>query len=183
MDRERRTEAILLRRYSYSESSWILGWMTADLGWIQALAKGAKRRSGALWQPLDLFYHCEIAVRAPRTGDLYLFKEGRIHNPFLALRRSWAVFCCAQYFGDLVGGAVERGTPAPEFYDLLAKALTYLETHPASLFVIERFEKRLLEISGMHGAGLNTLGDLLGGRASPIFEARRRLRETLESVG
>ncbi len=183
MERERQTEAILLRRHSYSESSWILGWMTADLGWIQTLAKGAKKGSAALRGPLDLFYLCEIAVLAPRTGDLYLFKEARVRNPLLALRKSWATFSCAHYFGELMGSSVERGTPLPELYDLLRKALTYLETHPPSLLLIERFERRLLEVSGMKGAGLGALGDLLGGRASRIFAIRKRLQEAVEPSG
>lgn len=183
MERERQTEAILLRRHSYSESSWILGWMTAELGWIQALAKGAKKGSGTSREPLDLFYLCEIALLAPRTGELYLFKEARIRNPFLALRRDWATFSCAQYFGELVGGCVERGTPFPELYELLRKALTYLETHPPSLHLIERFERRLLEASGMKGGGIASLGDLLGGGASRILATRKSLREAVEPAG
>ncbi|QSR84249.1 DNA repair protein RecO [Methylacidimicrobium sp. B4] len=183
MERERQTEGILLRRHSYSESSWILGWLTADLGWIHTLAKGAKKGSGGLRGPLDLFYLCEIAVLAPRTGDLYLFREARVRNPLLALRKSWATFSCAQYFGELVGGTVERGTPLPELYDLLRKALTYLEAHPPSLLLIERFERRLLEASGMRGAGLRALGELLGGSASRIFAARKRLQEALVPGG
>jgi DNA repair protein RecO (recombination protein O) len=181
MDRERQTEAILLRRYSYSESSWILGWMTADLGWIQTLAKGAKRWTGSHRGPLDLFYLCEIAVLAPRTGDLHLFKEARVRNPFLALRRSWATFSCAQYFGELLGGSVERGTPFPELYELLRKALTYLETHPPSLTLIERYERRLLEASGLRGGGFVALDELLGSSASRIFASRKSLTEAVLS--
>lgn len=183
MDRNRHTEAILLRRHSYSESSWIFGWMTADLGWIQTLAKGAKRRPCVLREPLDLFYLCEIAVLRPRTGDLYLFKEARVRNPLLALRKNWAAFSCAQYFAELAGGSVERGTPVPELYDLLRKALIYLETHPPSLLLIERFEHRLLAISGMKGAGLDGLGDLLGGGAPRILATRRRLQEAVRPAG
>lgn len=183
MDREQQTEGILLRRYSYSESSWILGWMTSGLGWIQTLAKGAKKRSGALRGSLDLFYLCEIAVLAPRTGDLHLFKEARIKNPFLALRRSWATFSCAQYFGELVGGSVERGTPCPELYELLCKALIYLETHPPSRMLIERYERRLLEASGMTGGGFAALGEHLGGSASRIFATRKAVQEAISSAG
>ncbi|VVM07243.1 DNA repair protein RecO [Methylacidimicrobium cyclopophantes] len=181
MDRERQTEGILLRRHSYSESSWILGWMTRDLGWIQALAKGAKRSSSPLRSPLDLFYLCEIAVLVPRTGDLHLFQEARVKNPFLSLRRDWATFSCAQYFGELAGASVERGSPFPELYELLRKALTYLETHPPSLILLERYERRLLEASGMRGGDLGALGDLLGGGASRIFSTRKRLREAIHA--
>ncbi|WP_018290367.1 DNA repair protein RecO [Verrucomicrobium sp. 3C] len=181
MDRERQTEGILLRRHSYSESSWILGWMTSDLGWIQTVAKGAKRWPGSYRGPLDLFYLCEIAVLVPRTGDLHLFKEARVRNPFLSLRRNWATFSCAQYFGELVGGSVERGSPFPNLYELLRKALSYLEAHPPSLALIERYERRLLEVSGMRGGGQHALGDLLGGGASRLFATRHRLTEAVLS--
>ncbi|MGD9897340.1 MAG: DNA repair protein RecO [Candidatus Methylacidiphilaceae bacterium] len=181
MDRERQTEAILLRRQSYSESSWILGWMTSDLGWIQSMAKGGKKNPDSLRGPLDLFYLCEISVLVPRTGDLHLFKEARLRNPFLALRRNWATFSCAQYCGELIGGSVERGTPLPELYDLLRKALFYLETHSPSLILIERYERRLLEASGMKGGGLGALSELLGGSAPRIFAIRKSLQAAIDA--
>ena len=44
---------------------------------------------------------------------------------------------------------VERETPLPVVYDLLVKALDYLNTHEPSKALIERFELRLAEELGV----------------------------------
>lgn len=146
-----KAEAILIGRASYSETTLIVSWCSAEMGLFKTIAKGALRPKSAFSGLLDLFVSAEIRFARARSGDLHHLAEARWMNPRLGLRQSYGRVLAATYLVKLVQLVAEPHAPLPEIHALLAKALDYLETHEPSPALVERFELRLAEDLGLVG--------------------------------
>ena len=128
-----KSPAILIGKHRLTETSLIVHWCAPELGLFKTVAKGALRPKSSFAGRLDLFVSAEIRFTRSKVSDL--------HTLVLA----------ATYLVKLVELMVERETPLPGIYDLLHKALDYLNTHEPSRALIERFELRLAEDLGVSG--------------------------------
>ncbi len=140
---------ILVGRLPFQNTSLIVSWVTPDPGRIKTMVRGALRPNGKFSSLLDLFYLCELQIRPARTGDLHGLSEVSLVEPFLGLRQNYETVKVAHYFCEIIQSLTEPNTPIPEYFELLEKALGYLNTHPADEKVIKRFENRALEIAGI----------------------------------
>lgn len=148
-----KTEAILIDRKPWRESSLIVHWCAPEAGIFKTMAKGALRPKSPFAGRLDLFVSAEVRFVRGRSGDLHTLAEAQWTCPRLGIRESYDRVLAATYFVKLISQVVERETPIPDAFDLLAKALDYLATHDPSPELVERFENRLageLGIAGGH---------------------------------
>lgn len=144
-----KTNAILIGRYKLTETSLIVHWCSAELGLFKTVAKGALRPKSSFAGKLDLFVSAEIRFSHSKSSDLHTLSEAEWVEPRLHLRDSYLRVLAATYLVKLIELMVERETPLPVVYDLLVKALDYLNTHEPSKALIERFELRLAEELGV----------------------------------
>jgi DNA repair protein RecO (recombination protein O) len=170
-----RSQAILLRRHPYAETSLLAQWLTIDYGWIRTLVKGARRPKNPFRLAWDSYVLCEIQFLVSQRTDLYLLKEVVLLDPWEGLRRSWEVWACAEYFAELVLAVIEPQTKVPEVYELLRRALEYLGKKAPSRPLLERFETRVAELSGVG----KDLAGALGSSYPRILRMRNRLCEYL----
>jgi DNA repair protein RecO (recombination protein O) len=172
------TRAILLRKIPWSETSLIVTWLTEDFGALRTTARGARKPGNALSGRLDLFFQLEISF-APnrRGGDLHELREASLTTAFDAARAGSAGFYLAAYFADLAGHCTPAMQPAHEVFDLLVRALDFLQRKPASEAALVHFEKELCRILGVHDprgrvgsrSGLASLGGgALASRAAAL---------------
>lgn len=159
-----KTEAILIDRSVYRESSLIVQWCAPEVGIFKTMAKGALRPKSA-FVGLDLFVSADVRFVRGRSTDLHTLAEAQWSNARLGLRQSYARVLAATYFVKLITQTVERETAIPAIYDLLHKALDYLNDHEPTMAVVDRFERRLAEDLGIAGQD---------GFASSIEEAFHR---------
>jgi len=135
--------AILIRRRAWSETSWIVTWLTLEHGKVATMARGARRPASAFAGKLDLFYVAEISFVASRKSPLHTLKEVQVLEPFDASRLACAtVFMCG-YFAELTELVTEPGAPVAGIFDLLKRALSHLKDKPATLRALEHFEREL----------------------------------------
>ncbi len=144
-----KTEAILIGRTRYSETSLILHWCSLELGLFRTMAKGAARPKSPLAGTLDLFVTVELGYLPARKGDLHTLVEARWTKPRLGLRASYGRLLAATYLVKLIALVVEPHAPLPVIHDLLDKGLDYLCDHDPSPALIQRFELRLAEDLGI----------------------------------
>lgn len=163
-----KTEAILIGRSRWSETSLIVHWCAPDLGLFRTMAKGALRPKSAFQGVLDLFVSADICYSPAKKGDLHTLTEAHCLNPRLGLRASYGRVLAATYLVRLLALAVEPHAPIPALHELLGRALDYLNDHDPSLAVLERFELRIAEDLG-----------LVGGKGAPGSEAARILEDHL----
>lgn len=146
-----KTEAVLIGRSRYSETSLIVHWCSPDMGLFRTMAKGALRPKSPFAGLLDLFVSAELRFTRSKTGDLHTLAEAHWTNPRLPLRSSYGRVLAATYLVKLIALAVEPHAPLPAIYELLVKALDYLAEHDPSRALVERFELRLAEDLGLVG--------------------------------
>lgn len=153
-----KTEAILIGRSRYSETTLIVSWCSAELGLFTTIAKGALGPKSAFAGLLDLFVSAEIRFAKSTKSDLHTLAEARWTNPRLGLRQSYGRVLAATYLVKLVELVVEPHAALPEIHALLVKALDYLAEHDPSRALVERFELRLAEDLGLVGEGVSGVG-------------------------
>lgn len=145
------TRAILLRRIPWSETSLIVTWLTESFGAIRTTARGARKPGNPFAGRLDLFFRADITfVPSRRGGDLHELREVGVPEPFDASRAGGAGLYMAAYFADLAGHCAPSMHPAPEIFDLLVRALGFLQDKPASEAALLHFEKEMARLLGVH---------------------------------
>jgi DNA repair protein RecO (recombination protein O) len=142
------TEAILIRKTPWSDSSLIITWFTAGHGKLTTVARAARRTGSPFSGRLDLFHKVEIGFLPSRKGVLHTLREVRLVETFSSTTAA-NLFLCG-YFAELVDLATQPGEPFPEIYDLLARATAHLGRAPATPRALEFFENELCRLLGVH---------------------------------
>ena len=167
------TEAILLRRARFGESSYVLIWLSPDHGKIRTAARGTARRDSRLRGRLDLFYHAEVQFAPGRTSDLHALRELRLLETWEGLRGNYARLLAASYFAELCDLLSEPAHAAPGLFDLLRRAFGHLCERDPSRRSVEFFEAEACRVLGFGHDG-NVLG-AIEAHAGRIPANRRRL--------
>jgi DNA repair protein RecO (recombination protein O) len=142
------TEAILIRKQAWSDTSLITTWVTSGHGKITAMARAARRPSSPFAGCLDLFHKAEIGYALPKRGALHTLREVRLLEVFSATSAA-NLFLCG-YFAELIDLVTQPGEPFPEIYDLFTRASGHLSRSPATLRALEFFESELCRMLGIN---------------------------------
>lgn len=161
---EERTIGLILRIRPLTETSLIVNWLTADVGRVATVAKGARRAKSPLRGKLDLFYVAEFSFVRSRRSDLHTLKEVNLQETHGALRREVDLLQQAAYATSLIEQATERDTPMAEVYELVLGFLTALASHEWRAETALWFELKLLATLGLQS-------DAASARVSPRTRA------------
>jgi len=142
------TEAILIRKQAWSDTSLITTWLTSSHGKITAMARSARRPGSPFAGRLDFFHKAEIGYAHPKRGSLQTLCEVRLIEIFASTSAA-NLFLCG-YFAELIDLVTEPGEPFPEIYDLFARATAHLSKSPATPRALEFFESELCRLLGIH---------------------------------
>lgn len=171
------TAAILLRKTRLSDTSLIITWCTENHGKLRTAAKGARRPKSAFAGKLDLFFTVEIQFARSKKGDLHSLHEAVLCNPRENIRKNHLCVQLASYFVELIDLATEPEHAVPEFYDLLRRALDYLDNGTPTRKALLHFESELARLSGILDARTapataigRAFGRLPAGRAELIAQ-------------
>lgn len=177
------TEAILIGRSRYSETSLIIQWICPETGIFKTMAKGALRPKSSFAGRLDLFVTAELRWVRSKRSDLHTLAEVHWKEPRLNLRSSYGRLLAATYFTQLVQQAVEPHAPVPEVHELLTKALDFLAARDPEPRLLERFEVRLADLLGVGQGpgGGKTLRLLEEISHRPIPPVRKELLQWIKS--
>jgi DNA repair protein RecO (recombination protein O) len=138
-----------MRRSRLTETSLIVHWLSPEQGRLKTVAKGALRPRNPLGGVLDLFHRCEIQFQRARSGELHALREAVLLESFPGVRTSLHRVGLAAYAIELIERATEKETPVPELYDLLERALGYLNVQPATRRALHHFEAELVRLLGI----------------------------------
>ena len=145
------TEAILIRKRNFRDTSLIVSWCTESFGCVQTVAKGARRPKSPFAGKLDLFFEAEISVVRSRKSDLHTLTEVVLKNPFPGIRSNYLRTRGAAYFVELIEICTERDHREPELFELLRRAFGYLDAKNPTPRAVAHFETELARIAGVHG--------------------------------
>lgn len=146
------TPAILLRRTPLTETSLIVTWFSEAHGKLKTVAKGARRPKSPFAGKLDLFYEAEIQFAWSRKSDLHGLREVVVRNSYEGIRQGYRRTLLASYCVELVELVTAPEHPAPDLFDLLRRAFTYLESNDPRRQALDHFEAETARILGIqHG--------------------------------
>jgi DNA repair protein RecO (recombination protein O) len=143
------TNALLLRRRKLSDTSLVVVWFTEWLGYLETVARGARRPRSPFAGKLDLFFEAEIQVKRSVRSRLHTLTEAVLSNPHPGIRANFLRTQAASYFVELVELTTEPEHPAPELFHLLQRAFGFLDTHDATLRAVRHFEEELARLTGV----------------------------------
>lgn len=141
------TRGIVLRETETKEADKILTVLSADLGKISVIARGARRKGckftacaqALVWSEMTLYHR----------GDWYYLNEGSTLRLFDGLRTDLDRLALGFYFAELTEAVTQEEVPAPELLSLLLNGLYALESldRPPAL-IKAAFELRLMSLAG-----------------------------------
>jgi|ERR1043165_352003 DNA repair protein RecO (recombination protein O) len=144
------TEAILLRKRKFRDTSLIISWCTESFGCVQTVARGARRPKSPFAGKVDLFFEAEISIVRSRRSDLHTLTEVVLKNPFPGIRSNYLRTQTAAYFVELIEICTERDHREPELFALLRRAFGYLDQNNPTPRALTHFEMELARITGVH---------------------------------
>jgi DNA repair protein RecO (recombination protein O) len=118
-----KTRAIVLHRFAYSDSSFIVKALTEECGVVSFIIKGAKRKESPFKGALDPLALSEVVFRQNPAKELQFIKEASIIDWHGELRNSLLNLAVAQVMAEIVLRYAPPATPIPEEFALLEQAL------------------------------------------------------------
>lgn len=181
-----KTHALILKRQKSGETSLLLTLLTKELGLVQTVAKGAAKLPNPLAGILDLFHEVEVVLNPYRASAKTYLKEARLIQSYTNLHQDYLKLQLACYFAQLYFICLPDAQTVSDLYELMQKACNYLNHHPASLGVMQRFEIALLTHLGLaptpdRGA-LQYFANVFGQNFHQIPDSRKKLLSTLQKI-
>ena len=127
-----KTRAIVLHRFAYSDSSFIVKALTEECGVVSFIIKGAKRKESPFKGALDPLALSEIVFRQNPNTELQFIKEASIVDWHGSMRQSLLHLAQAQVMAEIVLRYAPQGVPLPDEFLLLESSLKAFDTSDAS---------------------------------------------------
>jgi len=144
------TKALLLRRYRFSETSFVIIWLTQEYGKVKTTARAAMKQGGSLAGRLELFSEGEIGFKLSKKNELHTLMEVVPSLSWKSFSPHYHTLLTASYFSELCDLVLESLHPAPEIFDLLRRAFLFLQRQEPTRRAIEHFEKELAKALGIY---------------------------------
>ena len=146
-----RTQIIVLHRYAYGDSSWIVKALSPDLGILSLLVKGAKSKNSRFKANIDPLAHSEIEIRYNRykgNSSLIIPKEVFLQNYFQKMRTNLQSLATAQLMAEILLKIGNNSSYAAEEFKWLLNNLEYLELNEANENSLSLWLHKLCNILG-----------------------------------
>jgi DNA repair protein RecO (recombination protein O) len=144
---------IVLHRYAFSETSWILKCISPELGAVSLIARGARNPKSALFslcEPLSVY---RFFFRFKEGREMHPLSGGDVQQRFERMRSDLEREALAQVLAELILRIYHSGGENPEeIFDLLHSYFRLLDHKSLdavrSQFVIPRFLHDFCEMLG-----------------------------------
>ncbi|MDD4953876.1 MAG: DNA repair protein RecO [Candidatus Omnitrophica bacterium] len=143
-----RTEAIVLSRRNFRETSLIADFYTRDFGKVSGLLKGLRGEPGKFASSLDLFSRNEIIFYRKRNSSLHLVSQCDLRDNFDLLRRQIFKVGIVSYMMELLAVLMPQEDKNEEVFDLALACLQELKTANNAEKISAIFKVKMLSLSG-----------------------------------
>jgi len=143
------TDAIVLRRYPFRETSVTLSCLTLKYGKLKGLVKGLRAQPNRYRSAMEPITINRIVFYDTRTSQLHLISQCDLLSSLPELQRDFETAKCAAFFVDLVDHVTPLEEPQPGIYELLKETLERLALGAGDMASIRvHFIVRLLRLVG-----------------------------------
>ncbi len=195
-----RTEALVLKKRDFRETSIIATFFTRDYGKVTGVLKGIRKEPAKFASTLEPFSHNEIFFYPSRTSSLHLVSQCELKNDFTPLRRDISRVCAGSMVVELIDAVMPPEDRNEEVFSLALDCLNILAHDPANTEKVTTiFKIKILALSGFKpnfqtcvacGTRISgdsrfslALGGLICGRCFPKdLRSRAIFRGTIASI-
>lgn len=147
-----KSRAIVLHRFPYSDSSWIVKVLTEECGIVSFIVKGGKRKDSPFKGALDPLSLSEIVFRQNPNAELQFLKEASVIEWHPQLRENLLDSAKAQVMTEIVLRYAPAGVPLEGEFALLENALREFDGAGSTSGVFARW---LLDTCDLWGYNLD----------------------------
>lgn len=144
-----KTEAILLKKKDFRETSFILTFFTKDFGKVDGIIKGARGyRPRGDANPI-FFSLDQVVFYEKKKGGISIISQCETQEVFLNILKEWGRAASAYYMLELVDVFTEPGGKAEEVFDALFNSFKFLDSGKEAESITRLFEIKLLMALGL----------------------------------
>ena len=118
-----KTRAIVLHRFPYSDSSFIVKVLTEESGIISFIVKGGKKKESPFRGALDPLALSEVVFRQNPNTELQFIKEATLLDWHKDLRNDLLSLAKAQVITEMILRYAPQGVPLQEEFERLEQSL------------------------------------------------------------
>ena len=143
-----KTEAILLKKKDFRETSFILTFFTKDFGKVDGIIKGARGyRPRGDANPI-FFSLDQIVFYEKKKGGISIISHCETQEVFLNILKEWGKALAAYYMLELADVFTEPGEKLEEVFDGLYNSFKFLDNGKETESITRLFEIKLLMALG-----------------------------------
>ena len=143
-----KTEAIVLSRHDFRETSLIVNFYTRDFGKLSGLLKGIREEPGKFASTLEPFSLNDVIFYRKRASSLHLVSQCDTKNNFHFIRKDISRIGLASMMMELIKAVMPAEDKNEDIFDLALASLNELEVNSNPDKIITIFKiKRLKEES------------------------------------
>jgi DNA repair protein RecO (recombination protein O) len=143
-----KTEAVVLNKHDFRETSLIVNFYTRDFGKLSGLLKGIRGEPNKFASTLESFSCNEIIFYKKRNSSLHLVTQCDLKDNFNAIRQSIFKVGVASEISELLDEIMPQEDKNEEVYSLTSTCLKELEISNNPNKIITIFKIKLLVLSG-----------------------------------
>ncbi len=162
-----KTEAIVLKKFDFRETSLIVHFYTKDHGRISGLLKGIRSQPQKFASSLEQFSHNEIIFYKKSSTSLHLVSAADLRNNFFGIRNSVSRLTSGSIILELLHALCPEEDANRQIFDLSLEALKELETNYDTEKIATFFKIKILALSGFkpHFDSCVSCSDKISGQA------------------
>jgi DNA repair protein RecO (recombination protein O) len=143
-----KTEAIVLNRRNFRETSLIADFYTRDFGKISGLLKGMRADPRKFASSVEIFSCNEVIFYEKRTSTLNLVSQCDIRDNFDHIRRDIFKVGIASFMMELINAVMQPEDKNEDIFNLSLDCLSELKLNPHSHKIVTIFKIKMLALSG-----------------------------------
>ncbi|MCX5696046.1 MAG: DNA repair protein RecO [Candidatus Omnitrophica bacterium] len=143
-----KTEAIVLRRFDFHETSLIVDLYTRDFGRLSGLLKGIRTEPDKFASSLEVSSHNDVIFYKKTNTTLHLVSACDLKDNFFNIRRSLLKAGLMGVMMELVASVMQPEDKNEDIFNLALECLKELETTNSPEKVTTIFKIKILALSG-----------------------------------
>lgn len=143
-----KTEAIVLRKRDFRETSLIVTFYTRDFGKLTGIMKGIRTEPSKFASTVEPFSHNEIIFYRKLNSSLHLVSQCDVRDNFDSLRQSIAGVGVGSLMMELVDAVMPLEDKNEEIFDLALAGLKELGVNGNCEKIATIFKIKILSLSG-----------------------------------
>ncbi|MFH0913010.1 MAG: DNA repair protein RecO [Candidatus Omnitrophota bacterium] len=143
-----KTEAIVLNKWDFRETSLIVNFYTRQFGKISGLLKGIRKEPAKFASTLETFSYSEIIFYQKVNSALHLVSQCDTRNNFDAIRQSISRITIASYMMDLINALMQQEDKNEDVFNLAITSLNELAVNANPDKIMTIFKIKMLAFSG-----------------------------------